>query len=84
MLCSRGVFFSRFLFVVINMMLVLSWAIQLAEGDRKKVKEAEIREEVRWWDGEIVRLEELMWRREVGESVPLGGSFFQRLMEIAG
>ena len=65
MRCPSGILFSRVLFVVINMVLVVSWAIQLAEEQKAK-KDAWEKKEIERLDGIIERMEEL--KRESEEA----------------
>jgi hypothetical protein len=62
---NESVLLSRMLFVGLNLALVSAWAIQLAEQQEKNSLEREIR----WWDGEIEMLEEVLGgiRRKEGE-----------------
>ena len=52
---SGGVLFSRLLFIVVNMLLVASWAQQLAIVEEKAL----IQRKIMWYDREIARLERL-------------------------
>ncbi|KAH7419417.1 hypothetical protein BKA64DRAFT_16178 [Cadophora sp. MPI-SDFR-AT-0126] len=59
MRCPSGIFFSGFLFVAINMWLVVGWGLQLErEAWERKGKRVEgLRRMVGWWDREVERLE---------------------------
>ncbi|PSS13145.1 hypothetical protein M430DRAFT_21054 [Amorphotheca resinae ATCC 22711] len=61
MRCPSGILFSRCLFVTLNTVLLLAWAVQLAQEDEENVR---IEREIQWWDREIERLEGLLERRK--------------------
>ncbi|KAK0125558.1 hypothetical protein ONS95_000435 [Cadophora gregata] len=68
MRCPSGIFFSRLLFVAVNMWLVVAWGIQLErEAWQRKGKRVEVlRGMVGWWEEEVKRLEDV--REEVEEN----------------
>lgn len=59
MRCPSGILGSRLLFIVINVCLLVSWAVQLRDEDKMRWEE-EVMEESEWWDGEVKRLEGLL------------------------
>ena len=54
MRCPSGIFFSRLLFVTLNMVIVIAWAIQLVQEEYRRV---EILKDISFWDEEIIRLQ---------------------------
>ncbi|KAF8854712.1 hypothetical protein BDZ45DRAFT_728645 [Acephala macrosclerotiorum] len=63
--CPSSILGTRLLFIAVNLFLVLRWAKQMRDEEWKEKVEKEdrmreIRRQVKWWDGEIVRLEGLM------------------------
>jgi hypothetical protein len=67
MRCPSGILFSRCLFVTLNTVLLLAWAVQLAQEDEENVR---IEREIQWWDREIERLEGLLERRKMEVGFP--------------
>jgi hypothetical protein len=54
MRCPSGIFFSRLLFVTLNMVIVMAWAIQLVQEEYHRM---EILKDISFWDEEIIRLQ---------------------------
>lgn len=59
MRCPSGIFGTKVLFVVVNLVIILFWARQI-EVEASKERVERMNAEVQWWDGEIERLEELL------------------------
>ena len=58
MRCPGGIFANRCLFIMVNMIIVLSWTVQLMQEERK----ASVEKEIRLWDSYIEWLEQEMSR----------------------
>ena len=56
MRCPGGIFANRCLFIMVNMIIVLSWTVQLMQEERK----ASVENEIRLWDSYIEWLEQEM------------------------
>jgi hypothetical protein len=59
MRCPSGILGTKIMFVVVNVVVILTWARQIREDVSRERIEA-VREEVKWWDGEIERLDGLL------------------------
>ncbi|CZR57264.1 uncharacterized protein PAC_07153 [Phialocephala subalpina] len=59
MRCPSGILGTRLLFVAVNLFLVIGWAKQMRDENwaEKEARMGELRRQVEWWDGEILRLE---------------------------
>jgi len=58
---------KRALFVILNLGIILSWAVQLAEKGKDRARE-ETMIEILWWDEQIEHLESMLWELEVSHS----------------
>ena len=61
---DNGLIATRALFVLLNLGIILSWAVQLVEKDEERARE-ELMRQIMWWDQEIDRLETMLYDLEV-------------------
>lgn len=61
---DNGVIATRALYVLLNLGIILSWAVQLVEKDEERVRE-ELMRQIMWWDQQIDRLETMLYDLEV-------------------
>jgi hypothetical protein len=60
MRCPSGIFVNRMLMVIVNLWLVVGWAVQLIEEQRREEREERIRlsiEEIERWKAIVRELE---------------------------